>query len=109
MLPKEPPPKGRKLPQRGGRRFGYGPMDLFVVATCSLAFAIVIGPGRHVASPGPPVGPIAQELGTTPEELQRAADKFVPPFRIGPPTETQKRQVAATLNVSRATGYGHEK
>ena len=83
----------------------YGLMDLFVVLTCSLAFAIVIGPGRHVATKGPPIGLIAQELGTTPEQLQRAEDKFFPPaffpsWRIGPPTEAQKRQVATTLNVS---------
>jgi hypothetical protein len=68
--------------------------------TCSLAFAIVIAPGRHIASQGPPIGLIAQELGATPEQLQQAVEKAGPPLPGAPPTEAQKRQVATTLNVS---------
>lgn len=94
-LPQENPPSGPR-----GRRFGYDLLDLFVVATCSLAFAIVMAPGRHIATPGPPIGLIAHELGTTPEQFEQAVEKAGPPLRGGPPTEAQKRQVATTLNVS---------
>jgi hypothetical protein len=82
------------------RRLGYGLMDLFVVAACSLTFAVVIGAGLHGAPKGPPIGLIAQDLGTTPEHFQQIADKFLPRYPSGPPTEVQKRQVATALDVS---------
>ena len=94
-LQKETPPTGA---QRG--RLRYGLLDLFVVAACSLTFVVVMGSGKHVASKGPPIGLIAQELGTTPEQFQQAADRFLPRRPLGPPTEAQKRQVAMTLDVS---------
>jgi len=94
-LQKETPPTGSR---RGGLR--YGLMDLLVVAACSLTFAVVMGTGKHIASKGPPIGLIAQELGTTPEQFQQAADRFLPRCPRGPPTEAQKRQIAMTLDVS---------
>jgi hypothetical protein len=70
-LQKETPPTGAL---RG--RLRYGLLDLFVVAACSLTFVVVMG-AKHVASKGPPIGLIAQELGTTPEQFQQAADRFL--------------------------------
>lgn len=79
-------------------------MDVFVIAACSLTFAVVIGASRHGASKGaskgPPIELIAQDLGTTPEAFREAAGRFLPRAPLGPPTEAQKRQVAAVLDVS---------
>ena len=94
-LPLESPPRDPR-----GRSLVYGLLDLFVVLACSLAFAIVISPGRHMAAQRPPVGLLAQELDTTPEQLEQAVETVIPRLRGGPPTEAQKRQVAAMLNVS---------
>jgi hypothetical protein len=92
----------RDLPskQRPRRGLGYGLMDLLVIAACSLAFAAVIAPGRHGEPTDPPFELIAQDLGTTPEALRQAADRFLPRPPSGPPTEAQKAQVAAALDVS---------
>ncbi|MGZ3341306.1 MAG: hypothetical protein ACXU9B_16085, partial [Reyranella sp.] len=43
---------------------------------------------------------IAHDLGTTPEQFQQVANRFLPHRPHGPPTDAQKRQVATTLNVS---------
>jgi len=82
------------------RRLSYGLMDVFVIAACSLTFAVVIGVGRQGESRHPPIELIAQDLGTTPEAFRRAAHRFLPRPPMGPPTEAQKRQVAAVLDVS---------
>ncbi len=75
-------------------------MDLLVIAACGLAFAAVIGPGRHLEVKGPPIVQIAHDLGTTPEAFRQAADRFLPRHPMGPPTAAQKRQVAIALDVS---------
>jgi hypothetical protein len=82
------------------RTLGYNFMDLFVVAACSLSFAVVIGPGRHGDAKGPPIALIARDLGTTPEQFRQATDRFLPRFPLGPPNDAQKRQVATALDVS---------
>jgi hypothetical protein len=87
-----------KSARRG--RLRYGLMDLFVVTACGLTFAAVVGPGMHAAPKGPPIALIARDLGTTPEQFQQVADRFLPRCPHGPPTEAQKKQVATTLNVS---------
>ena len=74
-------------------------MDVFVIAACSLTFAAVIGAGRHGEPKGPPIELIAQDLGTTPEAFRQATHRLPRP-PMGPPTEAQKRQVAAVLDVS---------
>lgn len=95
MLPKDTSPaRGRN------RQSGYGLMDLFVVGACTLTFALTVYASRNATGDGPPLALIAQELGTTPQQLKRAADSALTPIQIGPPTEAQKRQVATTLNVS---------
>jgi hypothetical protein len=81
------------------RRLTYGLMDVFVIAACSLTFAAVIGAGRHGEPKRAPIELIAQDLGTTPEAFREAADRFLP-RPPGPPTEAQKKQVAAVLDVS---------
>lgn len=81
-------------------RLGYGLMDLFVVAACGITFAAVVGPGMHPAPKGPPIALIARNLGTTPEQFQQVADRYLPRCPDGPPTEAQKQQVATILNVS---------
>jgi hypothetical protein len=76
-------------------------MDVLVIAACSLTFAAVIGSGLRGAPKGPPIGQIAQDLGTTPEHFQQVADSILPRRPSGPPpTEAQKRQLAAALDVS---------
>ena len=82
------------------RRLTYGLMDVFVIAACSLTFAAVIGAGRHGEPKRAPIELIAQDLGTTPEAFRQAADRFLPRPSMGPPTEAQKKQVAAVLDVS---------
>ena len=82
------------------RGLGYRLTDVLVVAACSLTFAAVVSPSRHEPK-APPIGLIAQDLGTTPEHFQEVAEKIVPRRPAGPPpTETQKRQLAAALDVS---------
>ncbi|MFZ5781121.1 MAG: hypothetical protein ACOY4R_13080 [Pseudomonadota bacterium] len=72
-----------------------------VISTCIMAFAIVVIAGKESsARRAPPIGLIAHELGTTPERLQRALDTSLPPAWLGPPSESQKRHVAAILDVS---------
>jgi hypothetical protein len=88
------------LAQARKRRVSYGLMDVFVIAACSLTFAAVIGAGRHGEPKHPPIELIAQDLGTTPEAFREAADRFLPHRPMGPPTEAQKRQFAAVLDVS---------
>jgi hypothetical protein len=81
------------------RGVGYGLMDVLVVAACSLTFAAVIGAVR--GEPGrPPIERIAQDLGTTPEAFQRAADPLLRRHPPGPPSEAQKQQIATALDVS---------
>jgi hypothetical protein len=82
------------------RGLGYRLTDVLVIAACSLTFVAVVSPSRHETK-GPPIGLIAQDLGTTPEHLQQVAEKIVPRRPSGPPpTETQKKQLAAALDVS---------
>jgi hypothetical protein len=81
------------------RGLGYRLTDLLVIAACSLTFVAVVSPSRH--EPSPPIGLIAQDLGTTPEHFQQAAEKIVPRRPAGPPpTEAQRRELAAALDVS---------
>jgi hypothetical protein len=94
-LPKQTPTKSVRR-----HRLGYGLMDLFVVAACGLTFVAVVGPGMHPPPKGPPIALIARDLGTTPEQFQQVADRFLPRHPHGPPTEAQKKQVATGLNVS---------
>lgn len=75
-------------------------MDVVVVAACTFAFAAFIGSGLHGEPKGPPIVKIAHDLGTTPEHFQQVADKFLPRHPMGPPTESQKKQVAMALDVS---------
>ena len=83
------------------RRLGYGMTDMLVVAACSLAFAAVIGPGRHIEPKGPPIALIAQDLGTTPEAFRQAADRVRPPHQPpAPPSAAQKEQMATALDIS---------
>jgi hypothetical protein len=81
------------------RGLGYRLTDLLVIAACSLTFVAVVSPSRH--EPSPPIGLIAQDLGMTPEHFQQFAEKIVPRRRTGPPpTEAQKKELAAALDVS---------
>jgi hypothetical protein len=82
------------------RGLGYGMTDMLVVVACSLAFAAVIGPGRHIEPKGPPIALIAQDLGTTPEAFRQAAHQVMPSHPSGPPSATQKEQLATALDVS---------
>ena len=54
------------------RGLGYRLTDGLVIAACSLTFVAVVSPGRHEPK-GPPIGLIAQDLGTTPEHFQELA------------------------------------
>ena len=73
---------------------------MLVIAACSLTFVAVVSPTRHEPK-GPPIGLIAQDLGTTAEHFQQVAEKIVPRRPTGPPpTEAQKKQLAAALDVS---------
>ena len=82
------------------RGLGYRLTDGLVIAACSLTFVAVVSPGRHEPK-GPPIGLIAQDLGTTPEHFQELAEKIVPRRPAGPPpTEAQKKELAAALYVS---------
>ncbi|CAN5855360.1 hypothetical protein BH11PSE3_BH11PSE3_32510 [soil metagenome] len=85
---------------RSRRALGYGLMDVFVIATCSVAFAVVLGAGRHGEPPPPPVDLIAHDLGMTSEQFQQTANRLMPPFPQGPPTEAQKQRFAMALDVS---------
>jgi hypothetical protein len=79
---------------------GYRLTDLLVIAACSLTFIAVISPSRHEPK-GPPIGLIAQDLGMTPDDFQQIAVKIVPRRPSGPPpTEAQRRELAAALDVS---------
>lgn len=93
-LHKKISPKGSR-----GRGLGYDLMDLLVIAACSVTFAVVVG-FKHIDPKGPPIGAIARELGTTPEQFRQAADRYLPHCPDGPPSEAQKKQVATTLNIS---------
>ena len=75
-------------------------MDLLVVAACTVTFVTVVSLGKHAEPKGPPIAAIAHELGTTPQQFQQAAERFLPRCPLGPPTEAQKKLVATTLNVS---------
>lgn len=75
-------------------------MDVFVIATCSVAFAVVLGAGHHDEPSPPPIDLIARDLGMTAEQFQQTADKLLPSFRHGPPTEAQKQRFALALDVS---------
>ena len=82
------------------RGLGYRLTDVLVIAACSLTFVAVVSPGRHEPK-GPPIGLIAQDLGTTPEHFRQAAEKYrAAPPPGPPPTEAQKKQLAAALDVS---------
>jgi len=95
MLQKDPLPSGAR-----NHRLGYGLMDLFVVGACTLTFALAVGASRNATGDGPPLALVARELGTTPQQLKRAADSALAPMQIGPPTEAQKMRVATMLDVS---------
>jgi hypothetical protein len=74
--------------------------DILVISTCVMTFAIVVVAGKQGYARRTPVTLIANELGTTPEQLQRALDTSLPPVWLGPPNENHKRRVAATLDVA---------
>jgi hypothetical protein len=79
---------------------GYKLADVLVIAACSLTFVAVASPSKQEPK-GPPIGLIAQDLGTTPEHFQQIAEKIVPRRSPGaPPTEAQKKELAAALAVS---------
>ena len=94
-------PSTQELPPKPRRRPGlrYGLMDLMVVTACCMAFGAVIA-ARHGEAKTPPFDQIAQDLGTTPEAVKQAADRFVPRSQIGPPTDTQKQQMAIALDIT---------
>lgn len=94
-LPNQIPPKGPR-----GRGLGYDLMDLLVVAACTVTFVTVVSLGKHAEPKGPPFGAIARGLGTTPQQFQQAAERFLPRPPLGPPTEAQMRRVAEALSVS---------
>jgi hypothetical protein len=75
-------------------------MDLLVVGACGVTFAAVVGPGMHPAPKGPPIAQIARDLGTTPEQFEQVAQRYLPRCPNGPPTEAQKEQAATVLNIS---------
>ncbi|SEP09226.1 hypothetical protein SAMN02990966_03924 [Rhodospirillales bacterium URHD0017] len=82
------------------RGLGYRLTDMLVIAACSLTFIAVVSSARHEPR-DPPIGLIAQDLGTTPEHFQEVAEKIVPHRPSGPPpTEAQKKELAAALYVS---------
>lgn len=82
------------------RGLGYGWTDVLMIAACSLAFVAIVGPSR-LEPKGPPIALIAHDLGTTPKHLQEVAEKIVPRHPAGPPpTEAQKKELAAALDVS---------
>ena len=82
------------------RGIGYRLTDLLVIAACSLTFVAVVNPWRQTPN-RPSIGLIAQELGTTPEHFRQVAEKIVPRRPSGPPpTEAQKKELAAALDVS---------
>ncbi len=79
---------------------GYRLTDVLVIAACSLTFMAIVSPGRYEPK-SPPIGLIAQDLGTTPEHFQEVAERIVPRRPSGPPpTEAQKKELAAALYVS---------
>jgi hypothetical protein len=75
-------------------------MDALVIAACSLAFAAVVGAGRDGGPKEPPIELIAQDLGTTPEALREAVERFLPRHPHTPPTAMQKWRAAAALDVT---------
>src|SRR5687768_5025159 len=82
------------------RGLGYRLTDALVIAACSLTFVAVVSPSRYEPK-GPPIGLIAQDLGMTPEHFREVAEKILPRRPSGPPpTETQKKELAAALDVS---------
>jgi hypothetical protein len=82
------------------RGLGYRLTDALVIAACSLTFVVVVSPSRHEPK-GPPIALIAHDLGMTPEHFQQIAEKIVPRRPAGPPpTEAQKKELAAALDVS---------
>ncbi len=79
---------------------GHRLTDMLVIAACSLTFVAVASPSRHEPK-GPPIGLIAQDLGTTPEHFRQVAGKIVPRRPSGPPpTEEQRKALAAALDVT---------
>ena len=82
-----------------GRRLGYDWTDLLVILACSLAFAVVVSASKQSAPKHPPITLIAQDLGTTPEQFQHAVKQFAPNPRMGPPTISQRRQIAGALDI----------
>ena len=95
------PAPNQDLPPEPRRRarLRYGLMDLLVVAACCLAFGAVVA-ARHGEAKTPPFDQIAQDLGTTPEAVKQAAERFVPRSHVGPPTEAQKQQMAIALDIT---------
>ena len=82
------------------RGLGYRLTDMLVIAACSLTFVAVASSTRQ-ESGGMPIGLIAHDLGTTPEHFKQATEKIAPRRPEGPPpTEAQKKQLAAALDVS---------
>jgi hypothetical protein len=61
------------LPLRHRPRLGSSWTDLLVVVACCVAFAAVIGVAKRAAPKHPPLGGIAQELGTSPDRMSHFA------------------------------------
>ena len=83
-----------------GPALGYGVMDLLLVAACSLTFVLVANAARDGGPQRPPIDLIAHDLGTTPEQFRQLAKRYLPHPPSGPPTESQKMNVAIALDVT---------
>jgi hypothetical protein len=86
----------RSLPR--SRRIYAGLVDVLVVGACALTFVGVIGIGKGKGFHEPPLALIAAELGTTPERLRAVSEAHLLP-RPMPPSEAQRRSIAAALDV----------
>lgn len=79
---------------------GFGVTDLLVVAACSLTFALIASAVTDSGPQRPPIDLIARDLGTTPEQFRQVAERYLPHPPSGPPTESQKMNVAIALDVT---------
>jgi hypothetical protein len=75
-------------------------MDFLLVAACSLTFVLVANAARDGGPRRPPIDLIARDLGTTPEQFRQVAERYLPHPPSGPPTESQKMNVAIALDVT---------
>jgi hypothetical protein len=76
------------------RGLGYRLTGVLVIADCGLTFVTVVSPTRHEPK-GPPIGQIAQDLGTTPEHFQQVADSILPPPPLWPTADRNTEEPAS--------------